>query len=177
MSTLCEESGRSLVYTLIIFVILGAFIPAVVSSPLVMDMVIGSAPELPKIIADPTMTDQNHEAWDTYDRQTQEYGEKEMKVADLQYFFSPQKNYDKITTFLTSPAMTSNMLYPIMGKGWGSLNETSEDISVGVMYEKLADFDFSEILTMIFGNIIALLILPWVFFGLAYVSFMRMDIR
>jgi ABC-type transport system involved in multi-copper enzyme maturation permease subunit len=45
------------------------------------------------------------------------------------------------------------------------------------MYEQLADFDFSEILAMIFGNIITLLIQPVIFFGLAYVSFMRMDIR
>lgn len=177
MSTLCEESGRSLVYTLIIFVTLGSFIPAVVTSPLVMDQVIGPMPELPKIVADPMMKDQNREAWDAYDQQTQEYGEKQMKVADLQYVFSPQKNYEKITIFLTSPAMTSNQLYPIMGKGWGSINETSEDISVGVMYEKLADFTFSEILAMVFGNIVALLILPCVFFGFGYVAFMRMDIR
>ncbi|MFA5269258.1 MAG: ABC transporter permease subunit [Methanoregula sp.] len=177
MSTHCEESGRALVYTLIIFVTLGSFIPAVVTSPLVMDMVIGPAPDLPTIIPDSAMKDQNREAWETYDRQTQERGEKTMKVADLQYIFSPQKNYEKITIFLTNPAMTGTMLYPVMGKGWGSINETSEDISVGVMYEQLADFDFSEILAMIFGNIIALLIQPVVFFGLAYVSFMRMDIR
>ncbi|MDO9326507.1 MAG: ABC transporter permease subunit [Methanoregula sp.] len=177
MSTLCEESGRSLVYTLIIFVTLGSFIPAVVTSPLVMDQVIGPMPELPKIIADPMMKDQNRDAWDGYDRQTQEYGEKQMKVADLQYLFSPQENYKKITTFLTNPAKTSDMLYPIMSKGWGSLSETSKDISVGVVYEKLADFDFSAILAMIFGNIIALMIQPFVFFGLAYVSFMRMDVR
>jgi len=177
MSTLCEESGRALVYTLIIFVTLGSFIPTVVTSPLVMDMVIGPAPELPKIIADPMMADENREAWDMYDRQTQERGDKEMKVADLEYVFSPQKNYEKITTFLTNPAMTSTMLYPVMGKGWGSINETSEDISVGVMYEQLADFTFSEIIIMIFGNLVALLIQPFVFFGLAYVAFMRMDIR
>ncbi|MCK9591640.1 MAG: ABC transporter permease [Methanoregula sp.] len=177
MSTLCEESGRSLVYTLVIFVTLGSFIPAVVSSPLVMDQVIGPMPELPKIIADPMMKDQNREALNAYDRQTQEYGEKQMKVADLQYLLSPDRNYVKITSFLTSPEAISNMLYPVMGKSWGSINETSEDITVGVMYEKLADFDFSAILAMIIGNIIALLIQPVVFFGLAYVSFMRMDIR
>jgi ABC-2 type transport system permease protein len=177
MSTLCEESGRSLVYTLIIFVTLGSFVPVVVSSPLVMDQVIGPMPELPKIIADPMMKDQNREAWDAYDRQTQEYGDKQVKVADLQYLFSPDQNYVKITSFLTSPKAISDMLYPIMGKGWGSINETSQDISVGVMYEQLADFTFSEILAMVFGNIAALLILPCVFFGLAYVSFMRMDIR
>jgi ABC-2 type transport system permease protein len=177
MSTLCEESGRSLVYTLIIFVTLGSFIPAVVTSPLVMDQVIGPTPELPKIIADPMMKDQNREAMDAYDRQTGEYGEKQMKVADLQYLFSPDRNYVKIASFLTSPKAISDMLYPIKGKGWGDLNETSQDISVSVMYVKLADFDFSEILAMIVGNFIALLIQPLVFFGLAYVSFMRMDVR
>jgi ABC-2 type transport system permease protein len=177
MSTLCEESGQSLIYTLIIFVTLGSFIPALVTSPLVMDHVIGPTPELPRIIADPLMKDQNREAMDVYDRQTQEYGEKQMKVADLQYLFSPDRNYEKISSFLTSPKMISNMLYPVMSKGWGTINETSEDISVGVVYEKVADFDVPAVLAMILGNIIALLILPCVFFGLAYVSFMRMDIR
>ena len=178
MSTLCEESGRSLVYTLIIFVAFGSFIPAIVTSPLVMDQVIGPMPELPRIIADPIMKDQNREAWDTYDQQTQEYGEKQMKVADMQYLFSPTHNYAKITSFLTSPKAISNTLYPTMGVGpVGSLNDTSRDISVSVMYLKRADLDFSAILAMVFGNIIALLIQPVVFFGLAYVSFMRMDIR
>jgi ABC-2 type transport system permease protein len=177
MSAICEDSGRSLVYSLILFVILGSFIPAVANSPLVMDIVIGPAPDLPQIIPDPALKDQNREAWDMYDRQTQERGEKEMKVGDLRYLFSPQENYIRITTFLTSPVKTSEMLYPVMAKGWGYINETSKDISVGVMYEQVADFDFSQILTMIFGNLIALLILPLIFFGLAYVSFMRMDIR
>jgi len=177
MSTLCEESGQSLVYSLILFVILGSFIPAIVYSPLVTDIVIGPAPELPQIIPDPEMQDKNRDAMDTYDRQTQEYGEKEMKVGDLKYLVSPQENYVKTATFLTSPAKTSEMLYPVMSKGWGYINETSKDISVGVIYEQVADFDFSQIFAMVFRNILALLVQPLVFFGLAYVSFMRMDVR
>jgi len=178
MSALCEDSGKSLVYTLIIFVILGTFIPAVVSSPIVMNQVIGPMPELPKIVADPAMKDQNRDALDRYDQQTQEYGEKQMKVIDLQYLFSPTQNYAKITTVLMSPKMTSGMLYGSMGMGpSGSLNDTAPDVSVGVTYMKRMDLDFSGMLTLIFGNIIALLVLPSVFFGLAYVSFMRMDVR
>lgn len=178
MSTICEESGRSLVYTLIVFIAFGSFIPAIVTSPLVMDQVIGPMPELPKIIADPMMKDQNREASDTYNQQTMEYGEKLMKVADMQYLFSPTHNYGKITAFLTSPETVGHILYPTISKSpVASPNDTSRDFSVKVTYTKRANLDFSEILAMIFGNIIALMIQPFVFFGLAYVAFMRMDIR
>ncbi|NMB78634.1 MAG: ABC transporter permease [Methanomicrobiales archaeon] len=192
MSTICEQSGLALIYSLILFVILGSFIPAIVMSPLVMNQVIGTPPQLPDLMTefkddttDPVVSasesekphEHNREAWDEYDRQTQEYGEKQMHVGDLQFLFSPQKNYEKITVFLTNPALTGTYLYPVMSKGWGDTPTNAQDVGVAVVYEKLAVFDFSQTLAMIFGNLIALLIQPFVFFGLAYVSFMRMDVR
>jgi ABC-2 type transport system permease protein len=193
ISTVCDDSGRSLVYTLIIFVAAGTFIPAIVTSPLVMDHVIGPVPELPRMIAGPAdrstdpatgaaetdrIREQNRETLDTYDRQTQEYGERLLKVADMQYLFSPTHNYDRITSFLTSPKAISNTLYPTMAWGpVGTPNDTSPDFGVSITFLKRADLDLSAVLAMISGNIIALMIQPGVFFGLAYVSFMRMDIR
>jgi ABC-2 type transport system permease protein len=192
MSTLCEESGRSLVYTLIIFVTLGSFIPALITSPLVMEKVIGPAPEMPKMVTGPTenladsvdqaaeaerIQKQNLEAWERYNQQNQEYIEKEIKWADMEYLFSPTNNYGKITTFLTNPGMMSQMLYGTMGMSSGNFNDPNSDISVSVMLKKIVDLDVYGILAMLLGNIIALLVLPVVFFGLAYVCFMRMDIR
>ena len=191
MSTLCEESGRSLVYTLIVFIVLGSFVPAVITSPLVMDLAIGPAPDMPKIATSSTenpenpanqaaeaeqVQKQNFEAWEEYSRLSQEYVAKQIQWADMQYLFSPINNYGKITTFLTNPDAMSEMLYGTTGMMSGGIN-TEQDISVSVMSRKIVDPDFSGILAMLAGNIVALLVLPGIFFGLSYVSFMRMDIR
>jgi ABC-2 type transport system permease protein len=192
MSTLCEESGRALVYTLIIFVTLGSFIPALIMSPLVMEKVIGQAPEMPEMTTYPKedpansagqaaeierIQKENSEKWESYNQQNQEYVAKEIKWADNRELFSPTNNYAKITTFLTNPRVMSEMLYGTMGMSSGNPNGDDQDIMVSVMSQKIVDLDFYGILAMLTGNIVALLIFPCVFFGLAYVSFMRMDIR
>ncbi len=193
MSTLCEESGRSLVYTLIIFVTLGSFIPALFMSPLVMEMVIGQAPEMPELTAYPTenlanpadhaaeterIQKVNREALERYGQQNQEYKERVTKWADTQYLVSPTNNYGKITTFLTNPMGMSEMLYGLTGAGTsGDMNKDDKEILVTYKSRKIIDLDLYSVLAMLAGNLTALLVLPAVFFGLSYVSFMRMDIR
>ncbi|HUU74576.1 MAG TPA: ABC transporter permease subunit [Methanoregulaceae archaeon] len=193
MSTLCEESGRSLVYTLIIFVTLGSFIPALIMSPLVMEMVIGQAPEMPMMTAYPTeklanpadhaaeterIQKENREARERYGQQNQEYKERATILADAQYLVSPTNNYGKITTFLTNPMGMSEMLYGLTGAGTsGDMNKDDKEILVTYKSRKIIDLDLYSVLAMLAKNFTALLVLPAVFFGLAYVSFMRMDIR
>jgi len=192
MSTLCEESGRALVYTLIIFVALGSFIPALIMSPLVMEKVIGQAPEMPEMTAYPKedpansagqaaemerIQKENSEKWERYSEQNQEYVAKQIKWADTRDLFSPTNNYAKISAFMTNPGVMSQMLYGTNGMSSGNPNGDDQDIMVSVMSQKIVDLDFYGILAMLATNITALLVLPAVFFGLAYVCFMRMDIR
>lgn len=193
MSTLCEESGQSLIFSLIIFMVLGSLVPAIVSSPLVMDKIIGQRPEMPSILIDQMMTwvnpanwkqdaaeikSQNREAWDSYIQNTRDYGDQQMRLRDIQYLFSPTKNYEKITICLTNPVWIRYMLYMSSDEGVvQKIDDQGREISVDVSYTPKVDFDFAAILSLIIGNIIALLILPSLFFGLAYVRFMRMDIR
>ena len=198
MSTLCEESGKALIYSLIVFVVLGSLIPAVISSPLVMGTIIGEKPEMPGIIIDQMMglaelpenqirtqnsTETqigilNRDAWDSYNQKIREYGDRQIQFRDIQYLVSPTKNYEKITTCLTSPTWTRYILYMTTGESLvQKIDNQGRRIWVSIDYEPKIDFDFSGILALIIGNIIALLILPCVFFGLAYVSFMKMDIR
>jgi ABC-2 type transport system permease protein len=198
MSTLCDESGKALIYSLIIFVVLGSLVPAVISSPLVMDRIIGEKPEMPGVIIDQIMglaelpqnqirtqnsTETqigtlNREAWDSYNQETREYGDQEIQFRDLQYLVSPTKNYEKIATCLTSPTWTRIVLYRSTGESLvQKIDNQGRRIWVSIDYYPRIDFDFSGILALIIGNLIAILVLPCVFFGLAYVSFMKMDIR
>jgi ABC-2 type transport system permease protein len=193
MSTLCEESGKALIYSLIIFVVLGSLVPAIVSSPLVMDKIIGQKPVIPEKIIDQMMrladtpnekqnitetAAMNRDEWDSYNQKSREYGNRQIQFRDLQYLVSPTKNYEKITTCLTSPTWTRYVLYMATGDSLvQKIDNQGRRIWVSINYEPKIDFDFSGILSLIIGNLIALLILPCVFFGLAYVSFMKMDIR
>jgi ABC-2 type transport system permease protein len=126
----------------------------------------------------PPAEDPNKDAWDRYNQQTREYGDRQMKVQEIQYLFSPTKNYEKITTCLTSPTWTRYLIYFTHHEGQvQKIDEAGNELSVDVSYTPDINFDFSGILSLVIGNIIALCVLPTVFFGLAYVRFMRMDIR
>jgi len=198
MSTLCEESGKALIYSLIIFVVLGSLIPAVINSPLVMTGILGGKPAMPGVIIDQIMglaelpknqimtqnsTETqigtlNRDAWDRYNQQLREYGNRELGLKEIQYLVSPTRNYEKIATCLTSPAWTRIVLYRSTGESLvQKIDNQGRRIWVSIDYEPKIDYDFSGILSLIIGNLIALLIFPSVFFGLAYVSFMKMDIR
>jgi ABC-2 type transport system permease protein len=198
MSTLCEESGKALIYSLIIFVVLGSLVPAVINSPLVMASILGGKPEMPVVIIDQIMglaelpqnqvmtqnsTETqigtlNRDAWDRYNQQLREYGNRELGLKEIQYLVSPTRNYEKIATCLTSPAWTRFGLYRSTGESLvQKIDNQGRRIWVSIDYEPKIDYDFSGILSLIIGNLIALLIFPSVFFGLAYVSFMKMDIR
>ncbi|MFA5269452.1 MAG: ABC transporter permease [Methanoregula sp.] len=194
MSTVCEGSGKSLIYSLVIFIVLGSLIPTVVSTPFVMEKIIGPAPEMPQVLSDQVMAslqnsgnnppddapaeNPNREAWNRYNDQTREYGDRQMRLREVQYLFSPVKNYEKITTCLTSPTWTRYLLYFTHNQGQvQKIDDDGNELSVDISYTPDINFDFSSIISLIIGNIIALLIMPSVFFGLAYVRFMRMDIR
>jgi len=194
MSTACEESGKALIYSLVIFIVLGSLIPTVLSTPFVMEKIIGPAPEMPQVLSDqviaslqrsgnesqnnPPAEKQNREAWGRFKEQSREYGDRQMSMRDIQYLFSPIKNYEKIVTCLTNPTMIRYVIYFTHDEGQVQMIDNKGDaLTVDTFYMPDIDFDFSGILSMITGNIIALCVLPSVFFGLAYVRFMRMDIR
>jgi ABC-2 type transport system permease protein len=117
------------------------------------------------------------EAWDTYDQQSSEYFKKQMDWINLEYLFSPVNNYERISTFLTNPKARSEMLHGTKGISGGNVNTRDPEVEVSIMAREVSDLDLSGILALIAANIAALLVMPAVFFGLAYVSFMRMDIR
>ncbi|MDD5143772.1 ABC transporter permease subunit [Methanoregula sp.] len=194
MSTACEESGRALIFSLVIFIVLGFLIPTVLSTPFIMEKVIGPAPEMPQALSDQVLTslqksgtgsqkndlteEQSREAWSRFKEQTRAYGDRQMSMRDFQYFFSPVKNYEKIVTCLTDPTMIRYVVYfTHVETQVQTIDSKGDALTVDTFYMPDLDFDFSGILSMITGNIIALCILPSVFFGLAYVRFMRMDIR
>ncbi|MFA4877611.1 MAG: ABC transporter permease subunit [Methanoregula sp.] len=181
MSTAMDESGSALIYTIIIFIVLSVLIPTLANDT-VIENVIGSQPELPQELLDQMQKPanstgssagmgvmnglaNNKEAWNKFTGRMQAYWEKRQMIHDTLALFSPTMNYETITSSVTYRTSGSGM------GGGGAIAVSSFTMS------KKQDTSVEDLLGKIAGNMIALLLFPAVFFGLAYMQFMRLDVR
>ena len=96
-----------------------------------------------------------------YQQQIREYSDKRMAFMQTLSLFSPTGNYQKITLSLTNPTVSGALYGQTIGEA-GSGEQGA---------------DIPGLLSMLSVNIIALILLPVAFLGIAYVRFMRTDIR
>jgi len=108
------------------------------------------------------------DAWKQFNGRMQAYWEKRQTVHDTLALFSPTMNYETITSSVTYKTASS-----AMAVGPGSGKVVSASFSIAEKQETCVE----NILGKILANIVALLLFPVVFFGLAYVRFMRLDVR
>jgi ABC-2 type transport system permease protein len=101
-------------------------------------------------------------AWQNYNAKMQAYWEKRQMVQDTFALFSPSMNYETITGTITDSG-TEDVMRPGAGGNFDRSNRQETDTG--------------GTLGKVISNILALLLFPSVFFGLAYVRFMRMDVR
>ena len=147
-STISENSGTSLIYALIIFIVLSFFVPMV--GGLIAEGMVGAPPEPPVITSarenKPIEMPLNDEEWQRYEEESRAYWSKLNGIYDVIYAIVPAANYRAVTTEV--------------------LNSNSNELNGG-----------DEVLERIWKNILALIIFPIIFFVIAYIKFMRMDIR
>ncbi|MFA5212496.1 MAG: ABC transporter permease subunit [Methanoregula sp.] len=183
MSTAMDESGSALIYTIIIFIVLSVLVPTL-GSTTVTELVIGNPPELPRELIDQmqhsanasegsgiTVTfasKGNNGAWDEFGEKMQAYSEKRQMVYSTLALFSPTMNYDAITSAVTQQYSSRATVI-----GSRASTTTSAAFSVGTS----GDVRLEDLLYPIIASMIALLLFPTVFFGLAYMRFMRLDVR
>ncbi|MDO9324018.1 MAG: ABC transporter permease subunit [Methanoregula sp.] len=187
MSTAMDESGSALIYTIIIFIVLSVLVPTLANDS-VMEYVIGSQPELPQELLDQMQrpanasngaaniisfsstggnTESSNGAWNQFNERMQVYWEKRQMVHDTLALFSPAMNYESVTSAITSQYTGSSMT---LG-GSGSKTATSFSVTMN------GNAGVEDVFSKIIANLIALLLFPAVFFGLAYMRFMRLDVR
>jgi ABC-2 type transport system permease protein len=183
LSTALDESGSALIYTMIIFIALSALVPTLANNT-VTEFVIGSQPELPQELIDqmqqPANSSEvagvtvtfankgNNGAWEAYAEKMQAYWEKRQMVHDTLALFSPTMNYESVTAAVTKQYTSSGM---VVGASGSTSVISSFNVASG------GDAGIEDILAGITANLIALLLFPAVFFGLAYLWFMRLDVR
>jgi len=177
-STVSRDSGRSLIYALIILFALSFFMPTFEN--VVVESVVGEPPEFygerhvhiieaasasenesEEIIPAKEVPMEDEEEWKRYEEESRAYWEKRSAIHDAVSVVVPNDNFYAATE--------------------ATLNPHFEGLQYGVYYGPHPTGDeeksIREALEIVWKNILALLIFPLVFFAVAYVKFMRLDIR
>jgi ABC-2 type transport system permease protein len=173
-STVSKDSGRALMYALIIVLALSFAVPML--GGMVAESVVGERPEPPvepefqspieihesgKVVRQiGPMNKEKEEEWERYSEELKTYNDKKWAIQDAFDIFSPDGNYGMVAVSLTDPYVTE-----VHSGSWSSSHTLGDTTSIQKSLEK------------IWKNIFALFILPVVFFAIAYIKFMRMDIR
>jgi len=194
MSTVSDESGSALIYTIIIFIVLSSLVP-MVAQDTVVEGIIGSPPVLPAALANDRFSSSSHDgggvapqgqgrslqasgqdaaaqsstistAWSMYNQKLREYWQKRNTIEGTLALFSPTMNYENMVKSITS---TDN--------GAGAIGSNRGAFTVATTSAGETGTSAGEILGELTNNFLALFIFPAAFFGLAYLRFMRLDVR
>jgi len=186
MSTVAKDSGSAIIYTLIVMIVLSSLLPIFTYGP-VYTAVFGQPPDPPESIVtryggyggmyvssavsvgnDGDMLEPEiDEAWQEYEEKSRAYWEQRQAVAAAVSLISPTSNYQTLAYAVTNPDMARMML-------------SSSTFEVAEMDDEIPQEGFSALFALLgemAKNIAALVITPALFFGLAWVRFMREDVR
>ena len=190
MSTISRTGGTALIAALIVFIALSSLLPIFVDSN-VTGVFVGKEPEPPTPTVLPAdqstgtigedgeslsvsglgnvsssigITD---EEMTRYEQQLQAYEERRTAVESVVSLLSPTLNFRQVVKKMSVPLAT-------LAAGTSSTDTTS----IGGSGASGADpISIPSVLETIIPNLIALLVIPTIFFGLSYVRFMRLDVR
>ena len=176
MSTVSSDSGSALICTLVIFFILGSLLPIVGST--VAGMVTGEPPEPPAFHLQHETNESEGsifyregtgEEIQQYQEELSAWSEKRKPITEAFNIISPNMNYQKIAFLISNPQVYS-AVYEQSAPSSRSMTITT------IMGESSAP-GLLEVLEKVWKNILALIAFSVAFFAIAYIKFMRMDIR
>ncbi|WOF16268.1 ABC transporter permease [Methanoplanus sp. FWC-SCC4] len=149
VSSFSSTSGMSFIYSLLLLLILTSVIYS--TGSFAVDVITGPRPSINIENMDALEISEFYE-------QSNTYYQKQMELTNLVFYVSYDTNYRKLSTALTEPKRY------IQNQANGQNNPDFEP-------------DILDMLGRVWGNILFLIAYPVVFFGIAYVRFMRMDLR
>ena len=168
-STIAKNSTRAITYSLVIFVVVSAVMP--IAGSIVGMQLAGDMPEYPGRGIQEINESEDISKWEEqkeeqerireeWQEEMQEYMKKVMRVQEMFTIGDPKSNFDKVSAAVLDP--TFEPLRGFFGPG-------GEEPPAGT--------SILEALGMVWKNLLVLLVFPVVMFAIAYVKFMRMDIR
>lgn len=187
MSTVAKDSGSAIIYTLIVMIVLSSLLP-IFTYGSVYTAAFGQPPDPPEstmvryggydgmyvssavsvsVSGEEKVDPLVDEAWQKYEEESRAYWERRQAVSDAVSLLSPTSNYQMLAYAVTNPDMARMML-------------SSSRFSVVEMDDEIPQEGFSALFALLgemAKNIAALVITPALFFGLAWVRFMREDVR
>ncbi|HOT95148.1 MAG TPA: ABC transporter permease subunit [Methanoregulaceae archaeon] len=186
ISTISRTGGTALVAALVVFIVLSSLLPVFVD-PNVVGVFMGPPPAPPSLsppglagtqsvgAVEPALVPGSGNGSDVtgieesqrYERELQAYEERRLSLEGVISLFSPTLNFRQVMRELNTPVLTS---VASAGTGSGLPDESPAEPEAPMA-------SVPNVVESILPNLIALLVIPALFFGLAYARFMRMDIR
>ncbi|MCL0060813.1 ABC transporter permease [Dehalococcoidia bacterium] len=180
-SVLFKNSGSSIMFAFGIILVISLILPAI--APFAAEMIVGPRPEPPpfdfRVPPPPSIPDEGQEGdegvlekrefeidplaeeeWAEWRRQSEAYWERIRPITEAFAILSPATHFGEISTVLDIG----------MGGMMGMIHIPGDDIPV-------EDPDIFDRLYAVWMNILALFVIPAIFFAIAYTKFMKLDIR
>lgn len=148
-STVAKNSGMALVASLALVVVTVLVIPLIFNIPMVTETILGEPPEFPE--------EANAEEIAEYEKQMQAYYDARTTLRRTVMLISPSWNYDQILETMIPD-----------NRNRDDISDDTDEPGISAIFEMIADLSH---------HLIALLVIPAAFFGLAWVKFAREDIR
>jgi len=177
MSTVLRDSGSALLCTLVIFFILGSLVPIVGSTVAI--MVTGEPPEPPAFRLQHEKTNESEGTFGygggtgeeilQYQEELGAWSEKRKPITEAFNIISPNMNYQKISFFISNPGVYSAV--------YEQSSPSTSTMTISTIVGESSAPGLQEVLEKVWKNILALIAFSVVFFAIAYIRFMRMDIR
>ncbi|HJH25439.1 MAG TPA: ABC transporter permease [Methanophagales archaeon] len=164
-STIAKNSTRAITYSLVIFIVISFVMP---TAGMVVGMrLAGDMPEYPGMAIHGINESEGGVSEEEQERIQEEFQEWLDKVIWVKEMFSigdPKSNFEKISSTVLNPGLQSSTV------SFGSRSTT-------MITGSRAETSILEALGMVWKNLLVLLLFPVIMFAIAYVKFMRMDIR
>ena len=164
-STIAKNSTRAITYTLVIFIVISFIMP--IAGSFVGMHLAGEMPEYPGRAIHGINESEGGISEEEQERIQEEFKEWWDKVIRVQEMFSiadPKSNFEKVSSAVLNPGFQSSTV---------SFGSSSTTMITG----SRAETSILEALGMVWKNLLVLLLFPVIMFAIAYVKFMRMDIR
>jgi len=150
-SVIAGTSSNALILTLIILFVLSFFIP-VFGAKFTVNTMLGDNPrDEITIVRYYANSEENEEYLERLEDKQRDYNQKESAINDFLSLFSIQSNYSALTGVFAKPP-------------WDCIDGTPI-------------LSFNEVINKVWSELLFFLLYPSLFFGIAYVKFMRMDLR
>ena len=164
-STIAKNSTRAITYSLVIFIVISFVMPA--AGMFVGMQLAGDRHELSGSVTyevnesegEGISEEEQDRIQEERQEEMQEYWEKMMGVQEMFSIADPKSNFEKVSSAVLNPTFE-----PLRGF-FGPRTETPAETSI------------LEALGMVWKNLLVLVVFPVIMFAIAYIRFMRMDIR